>query len=228
MGGVEQIAADVGIPVELVRAAARSLEPRPTPAGPPPEPAEEPPKKNWFLGAPTRLVFERVVDGELPEPEFPLLVDEVRRVLRNVGQVSHLGRSFAWTMVRTGGSTRSVEVVVAVRGGVTRIAVQEPLGNLIGGVYGGIGGGMGGGGAGPLIAILTEGLGMADPVIAVAVPLWLAAALATARTVYYYAVRQRSRELERLAGRLAALTRDLAVTPAGSLPNPGRPALPPP
>jgi serine/threonine protein kinase len=226
IGGVEQIAAEVGIPVELVRSAARSLAPRATPSTPP-APADEPPKKNRFLGAPTRLVFERVVDGELPDTEFPLLVDEIRRVLQNVGQVSHLGRSFAWTMTRSGSSTRSVEVVVTVRGGVTRITVQEPLGNLIGGIFGGIGGGMGGGGAGPLIAILVEGLGLADPAIAVALPLWLLATFATARTAYYYAVRRRSRALEKLADRLASLARELVVVAPPVPPSPRHRALPP-
>jgi hypothetical protein len=226
IGGVEQLAADVGIPAELVRSAARSLAPRATPSAPPAL-ADEPPKKNWFLGAPTRLVFERVVDGELPDAEFPVLVDEIRRVLRNVGQVSHMGRSFAWAMTQGGGTTRRVEVVVTVRGGVTRIAVQEPLGNLIGGIFGGIGGGVGGGGAGPLIAILVEGIGLADPVIAVAVPLWLLTTFAIARTAYYYAVGRRSRALEKLADRLAALARELAVVAPSVLPSPKHEALPP-
>jgi hypothetical protein len=225
IGGVEQIAAEVGIPAELVRSAARSLDPRVTPAGPPAL-VDEPPKKNRLLGAPTRLVFERVVDGELPEGDFPVLVDEIRRLMRNVGLVSHMGRSFAWTMTQGGGTTRRVEVIVTVRGGITRIAVQEPLGNLIGGIFGGIGGGMGGGGIGPVIGILVEGLGMADPVIAVALPLWFLTTFATARTVYYYAVRRRSRALEQFTDRLAALVRELAV-PARPLPDRSHAALPP-
>jgi serine/threonine-protein kinase len=223
IGGVERLAAEVGIPAELVRSAARSLDARATPSAPPPEA----PKKNWFLGAPTRLVYERVVDGEVPDAEFPLMVDEIRRVLRNVGQVSQLGRSFAWTMIRTGGGTRSVEVVVTVRGGVTRITVQEPLGNLIGGIFGGIGGGVGGGGLGPLMGITMEGLGAGGAGIAILIPLWLAVTFATARSFYYYAVRRRSRALSELADRLEALARDL-VAPTGRLPgHPTRPVLPP-
>jgi hypothetical protein len=187
---------------------------------------EPPPKKNWFLGAPTRLVFERVVDGELPDAEFPLLVDEIRRVLRNIGQVSHLGRSFAWTMVRSGGSARSVEVVVTVRGGVTRITVQEPLGNLIGGIFGGIGGGMGGGGMGPMLGIVLDGLHMPG-LLAFVVPAWLTVTFATARTVYYYSVRRRSHALEQLADRLAALVRELAMPAPPALPDRNHAALPP-
>jgi serine/threonine protein kinase len=215
IGGVEQIAAEAGIPVALVRSAARSLGPRATPSAP--TLGDEPPRKNWLLGAPTRLLFERVVDGELPEAEFPVLVDEIRRLTRNVGQVSHMGRSFAWTMTQGGGTTRRVEVVVTVRGGVTRIAVQEPLGNLIGGIFGGIGGGVGGGGLGPMLGVMLDGLGMGGGAAAVVVPLWLFATFAMARTAYYYAVRRRSRALEGLVDRLAVLARELAI--------PARPAL---
>ena len=223
IGGVEQLAAEVGIPAELVRSAAKALDARATPAAPP----APPPKRNWFLGAPTRLVYERVVEGEVPDAEFPLLVDEIRRVLRNVGQVSQLGRSFAWTMIRTGGGTRSVEVVVTVRGGTTRITVQEPLGNLIGGIFGGIGGGMGGGGLGPLLGVTIDGLGMGGAIAAVLVPLWLTATFATARTAYYYAVRRRARVLGELADRLEALAHDLAIPVLRLRSDPSRAALPP-
>jgi len=223
IGGVERLAAEVGIPADLVRSAARSLDVRRTPA----EPPAPPPKRNPFLGGPTRIVFERVVDGEVPDADFPLMVDEIRRVLHNVGQVSQLGRSFAWTVMRGGGSTRSVEVVVTVRGGYTRITVQEPLGNLLGGIFGGIGGGMGGAGLGPVLGITIDGLGMGGGVAAVLVPLWLMLTFATARTSYYYATRRRSRALENLADRLEALARELAV-PAGRFPSdPTRDALPP-
>ena len=223
IGGVEQLAAEVGIPADLVRSAARSLDARATPPAPP----APPPKKNWFLGAPTRLLYERIVDGEVPDADFPLMVDEIRRALQNVGQVSQLGRSFAWTMSRSGASARSVEVVVTVRGGCTRITVQEPLNNLIGGIFGGIGGGMGGGGMGPIIGVLIEGVGMADAAVAAIIPLWLMVTFATARTAYYYAVRRRTRALVELADRLEALARDLALPVPQLRSDPARPALPP-
>jgi serine/threonine protein kinase len=222
IGGVERLAGEVGIPAELVRGAARSLDARAMPPAPP----AEPPKRNRLLGAPTRLLFERVVDGEVPDAEYPLLVDEIRRVLRNVGQVSQLGRSFAWTMVRAGGGTRSVEVVVTVRGGCTRITVQEPLGNLIGGIFGGIGGGMGGGGLGPILGVTLDALQLGGGAVAVLIPLWLMTTFATARTSYYYAVRRRSRALEELADRLEALARELAVPAPGLPSDPSRTALP--
>jgi hypothetical protein len=227
IGGVEEIAREVGIPVELVRSVAQSLEARATPTAPAGTAVGETNRRNPFLGAPTRLVYERVVDGELPDAEFPLLVDEIRRALRNVGQVSQLGRSFAWTMGRGSGSTRSVEVVVTVRGGTTRITVQEPLGNLIGGIFGGIGGGMGGGGLGPLLGATIDGMGMGPAVALAVIPLWLITTFATARTAYFYTVRRRSRALEGLADRLADMTRELVTPAPARLPGNGALRLPP-
>ncbi len=60
----------------------------------------EPVRANPWIGGPTRLAFERVVEGEVPESEFPTLVEEIRRVLNHPGQVSQLGRSFSWSSVR--------------------------------------------------------------------------------------------------------------------------------
>jgi tRNA A-37 threonylcarbamoyl transferase component Bud32 len=222
IGGVEEIAAEVGIPAELVQRVAQSLDARAA-AAPlaPPQPA----KRNWLLGGPTRLFYERVVPGEVPDLEFPVLVDEIRRELRNVGQVSQLGRSFTWTASR-GPGNRQLEVVVSVRGGNTRITVQESLGNLIGGIYGGVGGGMGGGGLGPIIGGLIDGAGMAPVGLAFVIPAWLLLTWGTARTSYFYTTRRRARILERLANRMDAVARDLVETSRPVLGPLARPALP--
>src|SRR5207302_10732136 len=102
------------------------------------------------LGGPRTLLCERGVDGEVPDSEWLGMVDEIRRALNNVGQVSQFGRSFSWVATRRGASQRDLEVAVSVRGGHTRIAIRENLASLIGGIYGGIGGGMGGGGIGQI------------------------------------------------------------------------------
>src|SRR3989454_9794724 len=62
IGGVEALAAEVGIAPEGVRAAARAVGP----AGPAPTPVEAPRPNRW-LGGPTTLRFERVVEGERSE-----------------------------------------------------------------------------------------------------------------------------------------------------------------
>ena len=209
IGGVEQLAGEVGIAPDVVRAAARSL----ASSGATPVPAE-PPRRNLWIGGPTALHYERVVEGEVPDTDWPAMVDEIRRRLRNVGQVSQFGRSFSWVAARRGASQRDLEVAVSVRGGGTRITIHENLHALIGAIYGGIGGGMGGGGLGPMLGILGGALHVGGPTLLMLVPLWLGTTFATARTAYYYSTRRRARELEDLADRLAALAQELAV-PAG-------------
>ncbi len=230
VGGVEALAAEVGIPPEMVREAARSLAAGPAAtaagratSGVPPLPAAA---VNPWIGGPTRLAFERVVEGEVPDSEFPAMVEEIRAVLNHPGQVTQLGRSFSWTCVRSPGATRGVEIAVSVRGGRTRITVHESLGNLIGGVFGGIGGGVGGGGTGfvvPAGVALAGGLG-----VAIMIPLWLAGVYVGARMIYRRTVRGRLAQLELLADRLAALAAELAPPSraAGLPPTPAAP-LPP-
>ncbi|MGH7537608.1 MAG: serine/threonine-protein kinase [Gemmatimonadales bacterium] len=211
IGGVEALAAEVGIAPGTVRAAADSLR---TSGGASLRPTE-PVKSNPWLGGPTTVVIERIIEGEIPESEYSVMVDEARRFLRNVGQVNQLGRSFSW-VANPGASRRNLEVVVSIRGGRTRITVQENLAPLVGAMYGGIGGGMGGGGMGPIMGIFVGALHFPAAAMAMIVPLWLATTYATARTAYRLTTRRRVRELEELADRLAALARELV---------PARPAL---
>ena len=56
---VEQIAKEAGIDPMLIRRAAQGID-RPLPTNRP----------SPWLGAPTRLTFERVVDGEIPVEEY--------------------------------------------------------------------------------------------------------------------------------------------------------------
>jgi len=204
IGGVEQLAAEVGIPPVLVRQAADAVSPAGGSVSNPPVPGSRP---NPWIGGPTRLVYKRVVDVEVPESEFPVMVEEIRRGLGIVGQVSQLGRSFSWTGSR---GTREMEVAVSVRAGRTRVTVQENLSNLIGGIFGGIGGGMGGGGMGAIMGILVGALGVSEAVVPVVLPLWLATTYAVARTAYCYSSGRRGRELLWLADRLATLALELA------------------
>jgi hypothetical protein len=221
LGGVEALAGEVGIAPEVVRAAAQAL---PAPAGTRAVPAETH-RANPWLGGPTTLGYERVVEGELPDTEWQVLVDEIRGVLKNVGQVSQFGRSFSWVATRRPASMRDLEVTVSVRGGLTRITIRENLGPLMGAIFGGIGGGMGGGGIGPILGILGGALHVSGGVLALAVPLWLVTTYATARTAFHYRTQHRGRELSWLADRLAALARELVPEPR-ALRNPAR-SLPP-
>ena len=210
IGGVQALGEEVGDAPELVRAAAESLR-RPTT----PTTAPLANKINPWISGPTRLMFERIVDGELPESEYEPLVDEVRQILQDAGQVSQFGRSFTWTTVRAGpnsGMRRNLEITVSIRGGRTRISVHENLSNMIGGVFGGIGGGLGGGGMGPMIGIAAGALHL-GPATVVLVPVWLGITYATARYVYRRMTRKRAAELEALVDRLAVLVAELVEIP---------------
>jgi hypothetical protein len=209
IGGVEALAAEVGIAPDVVRQAERAM--RSTPGA-----IDETVRYSPWAGGPTSLLYERVVEGELPEEDYPALVEEIRSMLNNVGQVSQFGRSFSWVAGRRGASQRELEVAVSVRGGRTRILIKEGLAPLLGGVYGGIGGGMGGGGLGPIMGILGGALHLGPAVVAM-VPVWLGGTYLTARFVYRRSVAKRVRELERLADRLAALTAELVPPPRRAL-----------
>jgi serine/threonine protein kinase len=204
IGGVEALAADVGIAPAVVRAAAQSLS-RPGVVLPPAMAS----RPNRWINGPTSVTYERIVDGELPESEYQSLVDEIRRLLNQVGQVSQLGRSFSWSTGRSAkNSMRDIEIAVSVRAGKTRILVRENLAALIGGIFGGIGGGLGGGGMGPVLGILG-GVFHLGVGLVVIVPLWLGLVYATARTVFHRSSTRRAAQLEEVANRLAEITREM-------------------
>jgi hypothetical protein len=204
IGGVEQLARDVGIDARHVRSALAAL-----PQRHPRESSMQQPKRNVVIGGPTRLLFERVVEGEVSEADFPVLVEEIRVGIGEVGQVSQLGRSFTWTLNKGSSGTRNVEIAVTVRGGSTRVLVQESLNNLIAAVFGGIGGGMGGGGMGPIMGGLIGG-GVLPPQAAIfVIPAWLLLTFGVARSSYHYSVRRREKKLLALTENLAALAREL-------------------
>jgi uncharacterized membrane protein len=206
IGGVEAIAAEVGIAPELIRSAAGDLVSRAVPGSLAPL---EPRRRNAFVGAPTRVFYERVVEGELDEREFPVVVDEIRRVMENPGQVAQFGKSFAWILAR-GTGTREAEVAVSVRGGFTRISISENLRPLVGACYGGIMGGMGGGGTGLIAGVIGGALQMPN-LLAVAIPAWIATSYLTARTVYVRSASDRDKRALLVMDRVETLVRELVA-----------------
>lgn len=204
LGGVEAIAKEVGLAPELVRKAASSLR---APSQPP-LPAN-PNKWTKVLGAPSAISFERILEGELPDSAYPDMVDEIRRIMQHLGQVSQLGRSFSWVMGRTSGTPREVEVSVSVRGGMTRINVRENMRPLIGAAFGGIGGGLGGGMLAPIIGVTVGALSLPAITILAVIPLWLGTAYSIARTVYSGHYRTRHATYAHLIDRLEEMTREM-------------------
>ena len=213
---LEQVAREAGLDPELVRRAATDLDTRVSDQQP-----------SAFIGAPTNLVLERTIDGEVPVDEYETIVLEIQRELGGVGQASTLGRSLVWTMQGAGrrrASTRTVQVTVTPRNGRTTIRMEEPLGQLAGGLFGGLMGGLGGGTSGIAMGI---GMGVFHSA-SVAVGLiggFVATSYVLARTIFGRMVRGRGERMQRLMSRLAEHVAATAVrTPQADRP-PERPAL---
>jgi hypothetical protein len=170
MGGVEQVAAQVGIPPEHVRRAARELQkpasvPAPTTGG---EWRQEKGAR-W-----DRLVTEETVEGEVPEEAFPRMVAEIQRRLDLVGHASVIGGTLTWSPVAQSETTRKIIVSVTSQEGSTSVRLQEtleiqgfkkvvfPIGALTGAAFGAaIAGGLGmGEPAAPLFVVAFVGLGI--------------------------------------------------------------------
>lgn len=191
---VEQIAREAGIDPKLIRQAAHGLD----------RPSETSRPSPW-LGAPTHLVFERVVDGEIPVDDFEPLINEIRRTMGDNGMPSVLGRTLAWTSSYSGGrrrnSGRMVNVNIVSRSGVTTIRVEEEMRNIAGALFGGLVGGGGGGTTGISIGI---GVG-AFHSVGLAAALWVAVAggfYTLARTIYSNIAIKREKQLRELTTRL--------------------------
>jgi len=215
---VEEIAREAGIDPKLIRRAAVGLD----------QPALTNRPSPW-IGSPTRVVFERVVDGEIPVDEFEPLIAEIRRTFGDNGLPSVLGKSLAWSSGISGrrrSSGRHVDVSVVVRGGITTIRVEEELRNLAGALFGGLVGGGGGGTTG-----ISMGIGMgvfhSAPVAAL---LWVSVVggfYTLARTIFGRMSASRERELSGLIGRLEEEVQAAVAKPApqAKLPSLDTPAV---
>ncbi|HEX6573342.1 MAG TPA: hypothetical protein VF042_00105 [Gemmatimonadaceae bacterium] len=191
---VEQIAKEAGIDPALVRRAANSLD----------RPVETSRPSPW-VGAPTRIIYERAVDGEISNDEFEALVDTIRRAIGENGVPSVLGRTLSWSSTLRGGRRRNrgrhIDVSIMSRGGVTTIRVEEELRDIAGALFGGLLGGGAGGTSG-----ISFGIGMGEfHSAAIAGMLWFGIAggfYVLARTIFGNISHKRDKQLRELANRL--------------------------
>lgn len=206
---LESAAEEAGIDRALVRRAANELQHAPVTA----------PRDNAFLGGPTSIVIEAVVDGELPGSAHEHVVALIRRRTSQQGEHDVLGRTLTWT---TGARypnqmVRRLMVTVSVRGGATTIRVEENLGQLAGALFGGILGGVGGGGIGMFIApLIVAGIPALIPVALVA---WLGGIYGVTRKIFSSKARSRHKELRELLQGLVVLCEESMGGPSGALPE---------
>jgi serine/threonine protein kinase len=97
---------------------------------------------NKFLGTTTQIQLEVVLDGEMPDRDFDLVVDILRDALGEAGQLAAVGRSFSWHSTAEKGNTH---VSVLPRNGKTTIRVSESLRAAATGFFGMTMGAAGGG-----------------------------------------------------------------------------------
>ena len=202
IGGVQALAAEALIAPERIREAVLALdaplEPEPLTLG------------RRIVGAPKRILIERIVEGEVPESEFPVLIEEIGRTLGFAGTVSALVRTVTWTSAYGLGTGRELQVSLGARAGRTRISVGENLQSNVVALFAGLtSGGLVGAGVGSGI-LGAVGVPLVIPLFA---PVWIGGVLALARRLYRRTYRSKSRELERLADRLAALAAQLVPRP---------------
>lgn len=158
---------------------------------------------NAFIGSPTRLEFEVVVDGEMPENDFGLLVEVIRQSTGESGQITTVGRSFAWQSHPRRGN---VHVSVLPRAGKTRIRVSEGLKAAAGGAFGVV---LGPGGVVTMSIWVGISAKLGAPMFGVLG--WLGTitlAYVGSRGFFGMYSRGKSRELKALAERLGAQARE--------------------
>jgi serine/threonine-protein kinase len=169
----------------------------------PPQVVDHVSSESLLAGGQVRVDFEIVVDGEMPEDDFVLLAEIIRRVTGEAGQVAAVGRAFSW---QTHPEKRSLQVSVLPRAGKTTIRVSESLKALAGGIIGALTGG-GGGGLGMLWTAL--GASLHDPLFGVL--MWggtIALTYVASRGIFGRVSRVRVKEARTLAEALAAQARE--------------------
>lgn len=156
------------------------------------------PFSRW-VGAPSSIEYEVVVDGEVSERDFERLVATIRSTLSDVGTVGVIGRSFTWSATDP---KRRVHVTVQMRNGRTTIRIAETLRALRDNVFGGGLGGFGVGGGTPLVVILAAATGAVEVGFAAGLTAAATAYFGT-RSVYKRIVKSRQTELRGLIAGLA-------------------------
>lgn len=162
---------------------------------------EHPGASKW-LGAPTSIKLTRALAGEVPESAFAELIETIRRIVRNMGTVSVLPGSLAWSANSPGnGVGPFVDVYFAIRDGKTTIHIDEKLSNLAGGIFGGLGGGLGFGG---MMAPIST-IWIAPVLVPIAIPVWLGGVYAACRKLYRNRARARAGKMQTLLEELVEI-----------------------
>ena len=186
---LEQVAFEAGLDPELVRRAAAQLDTTVPPSN-----------QNVFLGGPTHIVLERVVETSINPTAFDQLLDVTRAITHEVGEVSTVGRQFGWKG-RLDGAKAEVSVSADDRRTTLRVRVEldeVAVGHfMLKGTLPGVGGGL----LASALTVMATGLG----------PLGVAVGSAVAGASYVWARRAFRQAATRYTGRARDLIDALAA-----------------
>jgi len=111
--GVKELAAEVDIPTRHVREAAEVLD---GPVAPVPR----------LFGIPAGTSLARRVNGEVPESEYPILLEMIQDMMGEAGRIeATVGRVFAWRTDSSRDAPHRTRVQVSPRDGSTKITITE-------------------------------------------------------------------------------------------------------
>jgi hypothetical protein len=116
---IREIAARVGIEPRYLLAAAADFDRI--------EPEQ---KKRYLVGGPSAVDASRVINGEIGEEEWGVIVDELQRTFGELGRTDRHGRNRTW-----GGSDRSlveIQAAAQAKDGVTAIRLTQRFDGMVG------------------------------------------------------------------------------------------------
>jgi hypothetical protein len=145
---LEQVAIEAGLDPELIRRAAAQRDTTPAPSN-----------HNAFLGGPTQIVLERVVETSIQPAAFDQLLDVARSMTREVGEISTVGRQFGWkgrlddAKAEVSVSADDRRTTLRVRVELDEVALED---FMLKGALAGVGGGLGA----SALTVMTTGVGL--------------------------------------------------------------------
>ena len=118
LGGIQQVAAEVGISPERVNDAVEALNVNSGGL-----------TRGGILGVSPKVEIERFVDTEIATTDYAGLLEEIRVSLGEIGDINEtLGNALSWSSPRQGGG-RKAQVLVSPNGGQTRIRITDNEGS---------------------------------------------------------------------------------------------------
>jgi hypothetical protein len=193
---LEQVAREAGIDPAYVRRAMAERE------------VDSPEtRRSPIFGEVKTLELVEVLEGEVSQDSLDRMLEEIQRSFADGGDIIRTGRSATWTASRGLSSSRLSHPVVSItpRDGQTEIRISERLDSLSSALFVGLGV------AGSAVGVGISGaIGMGEFGSPVAFVLMAATAVSacygTARTLYTRSTRRRRRELQRLLGKMVAVS----------------------